>query len=201
MGEVALITGASSGLGSDYARIFAAHQKDLVLVARRRDRLESLAEEISVAHGVKVQVIDADLAVPSTPRRIAEEVKRLGLEIEYLVNNAGFGTTGPFAESDPAKELEMVQVNIAAVVELTRTFLPPMIRRGHGRVLNIGSTAGFQPGPFMAVYYASKAFVLCEQGLRELIYRGALVRAERHRGDGDGQLSRRHRHRVRRCGG
>ncbi len=159
MGEVALITGASSGLGSDYARIFAAHQKDLVLVARRRDRLESLAEEISVAHGVKVQVIDADLAVPSTPRRIAEEVKRLGLEIEYLVNNAGFGTTGPFAESDPAKELEMVQVNIAAVVELTRTFLPPMIRRGHGRVLNIGSTAGFQPGPFMAVYYASKAFV------------------------------------------
>ncbi len=120
MGEVALITGASSGLGSDYARIFAAHQKDLVLVARRRDRLESLAEEISVAHGVKVQVIDADLAVPSTPRRIAEEVKRLGLEIEYLVNNAGFGTTGPFAESDPAKELEMVQVNIAAVVRRHR---------------------------------------------------------------------------------
>src|SRR5712692_9306797 len=159
MGEVALITGASSGLGSDYARIFAAHQKDLVLVARRRDRLESLAEEISVAHGVKVQVIDADLAVPSTPRRIAEEVKRLGLEIEYLVNNAGFGTTGLFAQTDPARELEMVQVNIAALVELTRTFLPPMIRRGHGRVLNIGSTAGFQPGPFMAVYYASKAFV------------------------------------------
>lgn len=159
MGEVALITGASSGLGMEYAKLFAAHQKDLVLVARRKDRLDSLAKEISAARGVKVEVIAADLADPTTPGRIAEEVKRRGLEIEYLVNNAGFGTTGPFAESEPAKELEMVQVNIAALVELTRAFLPPMIRRGHGRVLNIGSTAGFQPGPFMAVYYASKAFV------------------------------------------
>src|SRR6266851_9536406 len=148
MSEVALITGASSGLGLEYAKLFAVHQRDLVLVARRKERLDALAKEIS-----------ADLADPTTPGRIAEEVKRRGLEIEYLVNNAGFGTTGPFAESELAKELEMVQVNIAALIELTRTFLPPMIRRGHGRVLNIGSTAGFQPGPFMAVYYASKAFV------------------------------------------
>lgn len=159
MGEVALITGASSGLGLEYAKLFAAHQKDLVLVARRKERLDALAKEISAARGVKVEVIAADLADPTTPGRIAEEVKRRGLEIEYLVNNAGFGTSGPFAESDLAKELEMVQVNIAALLELARAFLPPMIRRGHGRVLNIGSTAGFQPGPFMAVYYASKAFV------------------------------------------
>jgi short-subunit dehydrogenase len=185
MGEVALITGASSGLGLSYARLFAADHRDLVLVARRRDRLESLAREISAAHGVKVQVIDADLAIPSTPRRIAEEVKRLGLEIEYLVNNAGFGTTGPFAESDPAKELEMVQVNIAAVVELTRAFLPPMIQYWLDSWLSAGTFHGR---------------LLCEQGLRELIYRGALVRGEGHRGDGNGQLSRRHRHRVRRCG-
>src|ERR1700737_122630 len=129
MGEVALITGASSGLGLEYAKLFAAHQKDLVLVARRKERLDSLAKEISAARGIKGGGIAADLADPTTPGRIAEGVKRRGLEIEYLVNNAGFGTTGPFAESEPAKELEMVRVNIAALVELTRAFLPPMIRR------------------------------------------------------------------------
>jgi short-subunit dehydrogenase len=91
--------------------------------------------------------------------RIAEEVKRQGLEIEYLVNNAGFGAVGPFVLSDPAKQVEMIQVDVTALVALTRAFLPQMVQRGHGRVLNIGSTAGFQPGPFMAVYYASKSFV------------------------------------------
>jgi short-subunit dehydrogenase len=159
MAETALITGASSGLGLQYAKLFAADKKDVVLVARRKERLEALANELSSAHGVKAHVIAEDLTDPAAPRRIAEEVKRRGLEIDYLVNNAGFGTTGAFAESEPSKELEMVQVNVVALVALTRAFVPQMVRRGHGRVLNIGSTAGFQPGPFMAVYYASKAFV------------------------------------------
>jgi short-subunit dehydrogenase len=159
MAETALITGASSGMGLEYAKLFAASKKDLVLVARRKERLEKLAQELSAAHGVKVQVIPEDLSDPAAPGRIAEEIARRGLEIEYLVNNAGFGTNGAFIRSDPAKQLEMIQVNIAALVALTRAFVPQMVRRGHGRVLNIGSTAGFQPGPFMAVYYASKSFV------------------------------------------
>jgi short-subunit dehydrogenase len=155
----ALITGASSGLGAEYAKLFAADKHDLVLVARRRDRLEALARELESARGVKARVIAADLSTPGAPARIAEEVARLGLEIDFLVNNAGFGASGAFAELEPARELEMIQVNIAALVALTRAFLPAMIERRRGRILNVGSTAGFTPGPFMAVYYASKAFV------------------------------------------
>ena len=159
MAGTALITGASSGLGLQYARLFAADKNDLVLVARRKDRLEALAAELSSTHVVTVHVVADDLADPAAPRRIVDEVKARGLAIEYLVNNAGFGTAGAFAEIEPAKTLDMLQVNVVALVSLTRSFIPEMIRRGHGRVLNLGSTAGFQPGPFMAVYYASKAFV------------------------------------------
>jgi len=157
--NAALITGASAGLGTEFAKLFARDKHDLVLVARRRDRLEALAQELSKAHGVKAYAVAADLGAPDGPRRALDETRRLGLQIGYLVNNAGFGTTGPFAELDPARELEMVQVNIVALMTLTRELLPPMIQRKRGRILNIGSTAGFQPGPFMAVYYASKAFV------------------------------------------
>jgi short-subunit dehydrogenase len=159
MAETALITGASSGLGLQYAKLFAADKKDLVLVARRKERLEVLASELSGSHGIRAHVVAEDLSDPPAPRRIVDAVKARGLAVEYLVNNAGFGTNGAFAESDLSKQLEMVQVNIVALVALTRSFVPEMIRRGHGRVLNIGSTAGFQPGPFMAVYYATKAFV------------------------------------------
>lgn len=159
MAETALITGASAGLGLEYAKLFAADKRDLVLIARRKDRLEALAQELIAAHGVKAHVIAADLMDPAAPQRIVDEVKRLGLAIDYLVNNAGFGTNGAFARLDPAKELGEVQVNVVTVVALTRAFLPGMVARGRGRVLNIGSTAGFQPGPFMAVYYATKAFV------------------------------------------
>jgi short-subunit dehydrogenase len=159
MTETALITGASSGLGMEYAKLFAADKRDVVLVARRKDRLHALANELTGKWGIKAYVIAEDLVDPAAPQRIVEEVKRDGLQIDYLVNNAGFGATGPFAEVDLARELAMVQVNIAALVALTRAFLPEMIERKRGRVLNIGSTAGFQPGPFMAVYYASKAFV------------------------------------------
>jgi len=157
--NAALITGASAGLGTEFAKLFARDKHDVVLVARRRDRLEALAQELSKAHGVKAYAVAADLGAPDGPRRALDETRRLGLQIGYLVNNAGFGTTGPFAELDPARELEMVQVNIVALMTLTRELLPPMIQRKRGRILNIGSTAGFQPGPFMAAYYASKAFV------------------------------------------
>jgi short-subunit dehydrogenase len=159
MAETALITGASSGLGMEYAKLFAADKRNVVLVARRKDRLHALGNELTGKWGIKAYVIAEDLVDPVAPQRIFEEVKRDGLEIDYLVNNAGFGATGAFAEVDLARELAMVQVNITALVALTRAFLPEMVQRKRGRVLNIGSTAGFQPGPFMAVYYASKAFV------------------------------------------
>jgi short-subunit dehydrogenase len=143
----------------EYAKLFAADKHDLVLVARRRDRLETLAKQLEQAHGVRAWVVAQNLAAADGPQRVVEEVGRLGIDLEFLVNNAGFGTSGAFADLDAKRELEMVQVNVTAVIALTRAFLPGMIARKRGRILNIGSTAGFQPGPFMAVYYASKAFV------------------------------------------
>jgi uncharacterized protein len=155
----ALITGASSGLGAEYAKLFAADKHDVVLVARRRDRLEALARELRSTHGVTAQVIAADLAKPQGAAAVIEEVERLRLPIDFLVNNAGFGASGAFVDIDLARELEMIQVNVTSLVALTRAFLPAMVARRRGRILNVGSTAGFPPGPFMAVYYASKAFV------------------------------------------
>ena len=155
----ALITGASAGLGLEYAKLFAADGHDVVLVARRRDRLEALATQLGQAHGTKAHIVAADLAGADGPRRVIDELQRMGLEIDFLVNNAGFGTSGVFSEMDLARELEMIQVNVVSLVSLTRALLPRMIARKGGRILNVGSTAGFQPGPFMAVYYASKAFV------------------------------------------
>src|SRR5262245_2306872 len=155
----ALITGASAGLGAEYAKLFAQDKHDLLLVARRRDRLEALAAELARAHAVRVYVVDADLGSAAGVEKVLAEVERLTLDIEFLVNNAGFGSTSAFAEADLAREIQMVQLNVAAPVALTRALLPSMIARKRGRVLNIGSTAGFQPGPFMATYYATKAFV------------------------------------------
>jgi short-subunit dehydrogenase len=157
--SAALITGASAGLGLEFAKLFAADKHDLVLVARRKDRLDALAAELTQAHGIKVEVIAADLMDAGAPQQVLDAVKRSGLEVGFLVNNAGFGNNGPFAQAELAKELGQVAVNIAALVALTRGLLPAMLERKSGRILNIGSTAGFQPGPFMAVYYASKAFV------------------------------------------
>ncbi len=157
--SVALITGASSGLGLEYAKLFAQDKHDVILIARRRDRLDTLAAELTKAHGIQAHVITADLMDPAAAERIVQEVQAKGLEVEFLVNNAGFGTAGPFWTNDVAKELGQLHVNITALVALTRAFLPGMVKRGHGRVLNIGSTAGFQPGPYMSIYYATKAFV------------------------------------------
>jgi len=157
--KTALVTGASAGLGRDFARLFAADGHDVVLVARRRARLEELAGELERAHHVKTHVIAADLTDPTAPGAIAEALTGAGTDIEFLVNNAGFGSNGRFVEQSRQRELDMVSVNVSALLALTHLFLPAMIERGRGRILNIGSTAGFQPGPFMATYYASKAFV------------------------------------------
>jgi short-subunit dehydrogenase len=159
MAKAALVTGASAGLGAELAQLFAADGHDLVLVARRRDRLEELSRRLQQLRGSRVDVIPEDLADPGAPARLAAELETRGIEVEFLVNNAGFGMTGRFAELDLARQLAMVQVNIAAVVHLTRLVLPAMIARKSGRILNIGSMAGFLPGPSMAMYYASKAFV------------------------------------------
>lgn len=155
----ALITGASAGIGAELAKLFAKDKHDVVLVARRLDRLDTLAEELRKQHGIRAETISADLMDAAAPKAIADEVARRGLAIDFLVNNAGFGLAGAFHTNDAAKEAGMIAVNIAALTMLTHAFLPAMVKRGSGRILNIGSTAGFQPGPFMSTYYATKAYV------------------------------------------
>jgi len=156
----ALVTGASFGIGEALAARLAAGGHDLVLVARTKERLEALAARLREQHGRTVHVVPADLSDPAAPEAVFDATRALGVEVDVLVNNAGFGSNGPFIEQDPSREAAMVQVNVTALMLLCRYFVPGMVARGRGRVLNIGSTAGFQPGPFMATYYATKAFVL-----------------------------------------
>ena len=158
--ETALITGASAGIGWELARLFAADKSNLVLVARRRERLEELAAELRKQHGVEVHVVAADLGRADAPQAIVDQLTRDGVAIDVLVNNAGFGALGPVAELDVQRQMEMIQVNVAALTHLTRLLLPGMIERRRGGILNVASTAGFQAGPFMAVYYATKAYVI-----------------------------------------
>jgi len=160
MSETCLITGASSGIGMELARCFAADKSNLILIARNTDALEKLAAELREGFSIGVHVITADLSHPESPRKIFDEVKGRGLVVDVLVNNAGFGLHGSFAELPLQRQLEIIQVNVAALVALTGLFLPGMIERCHGGILNVGSVAGFLPGPNMAIYYASKAFVL-----------------------------------------
>ena len=159
-GHTALLTGASAGIGRELAKLAAQDKRDLVLVARRRDRLEEIAAELRAAHGVTVMVIAADLGQPAAPQAIFAQVRAAGIELECLMNNAGFGSGGPFAETDRSRQLEMIEVNVRALVELTHLCLPGMLARKRGQILNVASIAGFVPGPYMATYYASKAFVL-----------------------------------------
>jgi short-subunit dehydrogenase len=154
---VALVTGASAGIGVELARQLAVDH-DLILTARRAEQLHALAEELQRT-GAKCHVFPADLAEPAAPRQLFDAISAAGLAVDVLVNNAGFGDLGAFARADLAKMLRMIQVNVTALTELTGLFLPGMLSRNRGRILNVGSIAGFQAGPFMAVYYATKAYV------------------------------------------
>lgn len=158
--ETVLVTGASSGIGLELARCFAADKSNLILVARTTAALEKLAAEFRRQHGIQVEVLTADLAAGGSPEQIFSSLNGRGVTVDVLVNNAGFGLHGPFAELPLKRQLEIVSVNVSALVGLTGLFLPEMIRRKKGGILNVGSVAGFLPGPHMAVYYASKAFVL-----------------------------------------
>ena len=158
--QTALITGASSGIGADLARLFARDRYDLVLVARNGAKLQALSDELRRAHGIRAAVMGVDLAVPGTPENIARRLREQRIRIDVLVNNAGFGVYGPFGETDLEVELRMLQVNIVSLTHLTKLLLPGMLARRSGKILNLASTAAFQPGPLMAVYYASKAYVL-----------------------------------------
>ncbi len=158
--ETVLITGASSGIGLELAKCFAAGGSRLVLVARNTSALETLAEELRRDCKVEAIVLTADLSLHETPGKIYSELKGRGIVVDVLVNNAGFGAHGLFSELPLQRQLEIVQVNVTALVELTGLFLPGMVERRLGGVLNVASVAGFVPGPGMAVYYATKAFVL-----------------------------------------
>ena len=158
--KIALITGASSGIGREFAHIHAAKGGDLVIIARREDKLIELKQELEKKYNVKVKVIAKDLTLPQAPLEIYNEVKEAGLKVDYLINNAGFGGRGYFHERPMELDLQMLQVNIVALTTLTRLFLPDFVRRNSGRVLNVSSTAALMPGPLQAVYYASKAYVL-----------------------------------------
>jgi len=159
--SAALVTGASAGIGSEIAKLLAARGYALVLVARRKDRLTALADELSGEHGVRVETIPADLGKPAPRGKIPAQIEELGLDVEVLINNAGFATGGePFYEADPDRELEQVRVDVEAVVALTSAFLPGMVKRGRGAILNVASTPAMQPIPFSAGYSAAKAYVL-----------------------------------------
>lgn len=156
----ALVTGASSGIGLELARLLAADGHDLVLVARDAARLEKIAGHLAAAHRIECAVVARDLADPEGPEDVLREIARRRTEVDVLINNAGFGVYGPFASTDLREELGMIRVNVSAVTALAKGVLPGMLDRGHGRILNVSSTAAFQPGPLMAVYYATKAYVL-----------------------------------------
>jgi hypothetical protein len=158
--RTALVTGASWGIGEAFARQLAALGKDLILVARNEARLQELAGELSAAHGVRVCVIAADLCRPGAAGQVWAETERLGLEVDLLVNNAGVGKKGEFAALEHNLQAAMVRLNVNAPVELTRLYLPGMRARRRGGIINVASNAAFQPVPYMAVYAASKAFLL-----------------------------------------
>lgn len=159
MSKTALITGASSGIGKELAHIHAEKGGDLIIVARSGDKLKALKAELEGKHNIKVLCITKDLTLSSAPQEVYNEVKQAGIEVEYLINNAGFGGLGKFHEREWEKDMAMINLNIVALTALTRLFLPDMVKRNSGRILNVSSTAGLMPGPLQAVYYATKAYV------------------------------------------
>lgn len=159
MKEVALITGASTGIGREFASIHAEKGGDLVVVARTEDKLNQLKSELESQYGVKVLVLVKDLTQSGATKEIHDAVKEEGIEIEYLINNAGFGGRGKFHEREWADDLAMINLNIVALTSLTRFFLPEFVSRNRGKILNVSSTASLMPGPLQAVYFATKAYV------------------------------------------
>lgn len=158
--KYALITGATFGIGYELAKLFAADGHNLILVARNKNRLSEISKELIDKHNIYVRIIEKDLSLPNSAKEVFEEINQENLEVECLVNNAGFGNHGKFWETDLKTELDMIQLNITSLVQLTKLFLPKMIANRNGKILNVASTAAFQPGPFMNIYYATKAFVL-----------------------------------------
>lgn len=160
MGSTALITGASGGIGAELARYHAARGGDLVLVARSEDKLKALQLELENAHKIKVTVVVADLAQPESADQIFSATEQAGLNIDILINNAGFGGHGKFHERQLRKDQAMMQVNMVSLVNLTHLYLQGMVQRNYGKILHVASTAAFLPGPLQAVYYATKSFVV-----------------------------------------
>jgi short-subunit dehydrogenase len=159
-GRTALITGASGGIGEELAKVFAERGFDLVLVARTEAKLAALGESLAERHGIRAIPIAADLSQSESPAEVVAQLASRGLTVDVLVNNAGFAAYGKFQEIDLGHQRQLIQVNIAALTELTHHLLPGMLARRRGKILNVASTAAFMPGPLMAVYYASKAYVL-----------------------------------------
>ena len=157
--KTALITGASSGLGEEFARLHAAGGGDLILVARREERLRALKAELELRHGIRVYVLAKDLAQPSAPKEVFDEVERLGLRVDYLINNAGLGGQGTLAERSLEADSQLLAVDLLALTALTKLFLPTFVQRGSGRILLISSIASLVPGPYQATYFAAKAYV------------------------------------------
>ena len=174
-----VITGASSGIGEALAHLFAPEQQTLVLVARRKDKLDDLAKALNSKYGIKVHSIALDLQQAGAAAQLMNEISNLKLSVDTLVNNAGFGVSAPFAKSDAGQTSGMMQLNMVALTELTHMVLPAMLDRGHGRIMNIASVVAFQPCPYFAVYAATKAYVLSftEALAEEMRGRGVLVTA------------------------
>ena len=159
MKNTALITGASTGIGKEFAYIHAEKGGDLIIVARSRDKLNNLKKEIEAKHNINVMVIAKDLTHPNAPKQIFDELESNDIQIDFLINNAGFGGLGKFYERSWKDDLAMINLNIVALTALTRLFLPGFVKRNSGKILNVSSTASFMPGPMQAVYFASKAYV------------------------------------------
>jgi uncharacterized protein len=160
MSKTALITGASNGIGLELARVHAAKGGNLVLIARNKSKLDELKSELEKQYRVAVYTIGKDLSLPDAAQEVYVELKQQNICIDYLINNAGFGDFGMFVETDWNKELQMINLNITSLTQFTKLFLQDMVKRKSGKIMNVASTAAFQPGPTMAVYYATKAYVL-----------------------------------------
>lgn len=158
--HTALITGASGGIGYELAERFAKDGHHLVLIARSEERLQAIAADFTSRYSIAVHIIIKDLTDPTAPKAIYDELQTKGISVDVLINNAGFGLFGEFIETSLEQEVDMIQVNITALTQMTKLFLPQMVQRQYGRIMNVASLAAFQPGPLMAVYYATKAYVL-----------------------------------------